>query len=93
MEQHCKSCNHQNDCEEIYSRLCNTESPSVLRGVVEVFLVPLVLFVGTIVLAESFLPVAFASELLRVLIMVAAAVVILSVYITLLKMWRYKNQK
>ncbi len=92
MEQHCKGCEHENSCEQIYNRLCNTQGPSVLRGVLEVFLVPLVLFVATVVFVEVFMADKINSEGLTVLVAVAAAAVLLSVYIALLKMWRYKNQ-
>jgi len=90
-EQHCQGCAHQNSCEKIYDQLCNSKGPSVLRNVVEVFLLPLVLFVVSLVLAEHFLAPRVAGELLRIFLMVFSALIVVAVYILVLRIWRYKN--
>jgi len=54
----CRTCRHQQSCQEIYRRLGDSRGPSVTVKVVTGFLVPLVVFVAALAALESLLSAA-----------------------------------
>ena len=51
----CQECNQRRNCQEIYEQLGNTKSPSVVLKVVAAFLLPLMVFIASLVAFERIL--------------------------------------
>jgi hypothetical protein len=81
MAQHepCDQCDEKLRCREAFSRLGNAPGRSIVRNVLVAFVLPLVVFIGALMLAQQFLAVRIESDNLRtalaVLLALGAAVV------------------
>jgi len=51
----CQECNQRHNCQEIYEQLGNTKSPSVALKVVAAFLLPVMVFIASLVAFERIL--------------------------------------
>jgi len=47
--------NHKNCCMDIYQRLGQSKSPSLIIGVLLAFLIPIIIFISVLILSELFL--------------------------------------
>ncbi len=54
-QEFCRYCQERHKCREIYRQLGEAEGPSVFFKVVAAFLVPLVVFIGSLVVFEGIL--------------------------------------
>ena len=91
MDQQCKNCGQKESCREAFEKLGSSKAPPVLLMVVQAFLLPLVLFIVVLAVAEKLLMERFASQLGRNIISLAAAVVVVCLYLAVLKLWRSKH--
>ena len=91
MDQQCKNCGQKESCQEIFEKLGSSKSPPVLLVVVQAFLLPLVLFIAALIIAEKLLGERPASQLGRNVISLAAAAVVVCLYLAVLKLWRSKH--
>lgn len=87
----CDNCGQKNSCKAAYEKLGDSESPPVLLKTVQAFLLPLVIFIITLAVAERVLLGRLNSPLGRNLIALAAAVIMVGLYIVILKLWRTKH--
>ncbi len=49
----CRQCNQRQDCGKVYEKLGKMEGPSIVKRVVLAFLLPLVVFVGSLAIFEE----------------------------------------
>jgi len=49
----CKSCQHQNTCEDVYRRLGHSQAPPVTSKVIIAFVLPLLTFIVVLALADG----------------------------------------
>jgi hypothetical protein len=87
----CDNCSQKNSCQEAFKKLGDSEAPPVLLKVVQAFLLPLIIFIITLAVMEQVLLVRLNSPLGRNLIALAAAVIMVGLYIVVLKLWRTKH--
>jgi hypothetical protein len=69
----CHSCGHKDSCQEIYSKLGHEKGPSVLAEVLAAFLLPLLVFVGSLAAVKYALAKLVSSEELQTALSVGAA--------------------
>ena len=51
----CEDCNQKHDCREVYQKLGNTKGPSVVLKAVVAFLLPILVFIGSLAAFEAIL--------------------------------------
>ena len=51
----CQECNQKRNCKEVYQQLGNTKNPSVVFKVVVAFLLPMVIFIASLVIFDHIL--------------------------------------
>ena len=85
-QEFCQTCKQENDCRRLYRELGGVKSPSVVSKVVLAFLLPLVVFIGSLAAFERILagamgknPVVTAMSLLLALSATFACIVITGV--------------
>ena len=64
-EKFCQGCKQSHRCQEVYEHLSNMGGPSVVFKVILAFLVPIVVFVGSLAVFEGLLAGAVESENLQ----------------------------
>ena len=57
----CHTCNQKHDCQKVYQHLGNIEGPSVVVKVFLAFLLPLMVFIGSLAIFERILAGAVSS--------------------------------
>ncbi len=57
----CQQCNQSQNCSKVYEQLGKAEGPSIVRKVVLAFLMPLVVFVGSLAVFERMFSGAISS--------------------------------
>ena len=58
----CQHCSQKHDCRQVYRRLGKTESPSVVFKVLVAFLLPIVVFIASLVVLDHILAKAVDSK-------------------------------
>jgi hypothetical protein len=58
----CQDCNQRSDCQKVYRQLGNVEGPSVVKKVIQAFLVPLVVFIASLAVFEKVLSGVVSTE-------------------------------
>jgi hypothetical protein len=91
MDQQCRSCDQKENCKQAFEKLGSSKTPPVLLMVIQAFLLPLIFFIAALAAAEKLLSGRLASQLGRNIISLAAAVVVVCLYLAVLKLWRRKN--
>lgn len=51
-QEYCRHCHERHECQEIYRQLGSSKGPSVVFKVMAAFLVPLVVFIGSLAIFE-----------------------------------------
>jgi len=90
-QQQCQNCDQKHNCQEVYKQLGQSTAPSVLTKVILAFLLPLVLFIFSIVMAERLLIEKLKSDATRNLAVFALAIAVVFLYLIVLKLWRRNN--
>jgi len=91
VDQQCKNCGQKDSCQEVFKELGNSKGPSILLKAVQAFLLPLILFIIALAVAEKVLAERINSSLGRNLFALAAAVMVVFLYLVILKLWRSKD--
>lgn len=89
MDNHCDSCGQKDSCRTIYGKLGSSKSPPILLKVITALLLPLVFFVATVAAAEKFFFEGIANSLLRNVLSLAAAIVVVGLYLAILKLCQF----
>ncbi len=58
----CQDCDQRHDCQEVYQQLGKTKGPSVVCKVVVAFLLPMVVFIASLVVFDHILAKAINSK-------------------------------
>jgi hypothetical protein len=72
----CESCDQKHDCRKVYQQLGKKECPSVTFKVVTAFLIPILVFIASLVIFECILAKAIDSKELRITLNFLSAVVV-----------------
>lgn len=91
MDRQCDNCGQKNSCQAVYEKLGKSKSPSILLKVIMAILLPLFFFIVTIAAMEKILSERIAGSSGRNILALAAAVVVVSLYLLILKLWRIKH--
>jgi uncharacterized protein (DUF2236 family) len=91
MDQQCKNCGEKERCREIFEKLGSSKAPPVLLKVIQAFLLPLILFIVALAVAEKVLTERLNSSLGRNLLALVAGVIVVCLYLAVLKLWRSKH--
>ena len=89
MDKHCDNCGQKDSSKTRYGKLGDSKLPPVLLNVVIALLLPLMFFIGTIVAAEKVFFEEVANSLWRNLFSLAAAIVVVGLYLVILKLCRF----
>ena len=90
-QQQCQNCDQKHNCQEVYKQLGQSKAPKVLSKAILAFLLPLILFIFSLIAGERLLIEKLKSEAARNLAAFAAAVLVVFLYLIILKLWRRKN--
>jgi len=61
----CQNCSQENRCRELYRRLGDSKSPSIVLKVIVAFLLPIVVFIGALAILQKILENAVTSRPLQ----------------------------
>ena len=93
MEQkQCNGCSYQNNCQKIYQQISNAKGPSVLAKTILALLLPLIIFIATAATCEKVLVSVIANQHLRVILGILSGMALGSVYVVIVRKWRFENQ-
>jgi superfamily II RNA helicase len=90
-QQQCQNCGQRQSCKETYKQLGRSKEPNVLSKVIQAFLLPLILFIFSLAVVERLLTEKLKSEAGRNFLALAAAALVVFLYLVILKLWRRKN--
>ena len=80
-KEYCSNCAGDHDCKSIYEQMGRAEGPSVVKKVIVVFLLPILVFVVCLVVADKKLVAVTGNEHLRILLGVLFAGLVSFVYV------------
>ncbi len=80
-KEYCSDCDGTHDCKSIYGQMGKAEGPSVVKKVIVVFLLPVIVFVVCLVVADKKLVAVTGYEHLRILLGVLFAGLASFVYV------------
>ncbi|OQA03228.1 MAG: Positive regulator of sigma(E), RseC/MucC [Planctomycetes bacterium ADurb.Bin401] len=90
-QQQCQSCSMKDHCGTVYKALGESKVPNVLGKVILAFLLPLLLFIISVVGAERLLTGRLMNRTAGSLISFVLALAAVFVYLIILKLWRRNN--
>lgn len=70
----CPNCVHSETCQTVYQRLGNQSGPSVAAGAFAAFLLPLLVFIAALAVAQKLLPNFLGNETHQILVALLLAV-------------------
>jgi uncharacterized membrane protein (DUF373 family) len=91
-QQQCQSCGMKDSCKEVYKQLGECKAPNVLTKVIMAFLLPLILFIFSIVLFDRLLIEKLKSERASNLAAFGAAIAIVFLYLLFLKLLNFRRR-
>lgn len=91
MEQQCKKCSQKESCREVFERLGGSKASPMLLKAVQAFLLPLILFIVALAVAEEVLAERLSSSLGRSLLAIVTGVIVVCLYLAVLRLWRGKH--
>lgn len=80
-EKFCQGCHQKHRCQEVYEHLSTMEGPSVVLKVVVAFLMPMVVFIGSLAAFEEILAKVIHSKELQTVIGLVLALVVSSAFV------------
>jgi len=92
-QEYCRHCHERHECQEIYRQLGKAKGPSVVFKVVAAFLVPLVVFIGSLTVFEWILGKMVNPGALKTGISLVLALLVTVVCILVIKMSRGHQRK
>lgn len=81
----CQSCNQKDNCQDVYRQLGNIKSPSIAFKVVLAFLLPIVVFILSLMAFEKILAGAIDRAELQTALSALLALAVTLVYILIIK--------
>ena len=90
-QDYCHSCIQKHDCQKVYDRIGNAPGPSVVVEVCLAFLLPLVVFIASLAIAQKIL--AGTAEAARTVISLALALASTLGCILIVRMIRRKTRQ
>ena len=86
----CNSCDNSKTCQQVYANFGNSKGPSITMKVIVALLLPIVVFIVSLVLFEKFLENLIMTKHLRTAIGFPAA---LAVTFTIILITRFINEQ
>ena len=80
-KEYCSDCAGAHDCKDIYEQMGKAQGPSVAKKVIVVFLLPIIVFVVCLVVADKKLVAVTGNEHVRILLGVLFAGLVSFVYV------------
>ena len=84
-EKFCQGCHQKHRCQEVYEHLSKMECPSVVLNVVAAFLLPILVFIGSLAALGSILSKAIKSKELQTVVGLLLALVVSSVFVFIIR--------
>jgi len=75
-QEFCDKCNQKHNCSSIYQKLGNTNGPSVVAKVVIAFLLPLLVFIISLVIFEEIFAKTISSQLVQTALSMVSALIV-----------------
>ncbi len=85
-EQLCQECNQRRDCQKVYQQLGNVEGPSVVKKVIQAFLLPLVVFIASLAVFEKVFSGVISIEQAQTALSFASAMLLTFVCILIVRL-------
>ena len=82
----CDKCGHKASCLEVFRRLGNIKGKSVVRSVLAAFVLPLVVFIAALAVAQQLLARYIDSAGLRTVVALLAAIVVAAACVIIVRM-------
>lgn len=80
-EKNCQLCGQRQTCRQAYQKLGDWQGPSVVSKVVVVFLLPMAVFIATLIIAEAIMAKTAVAEGLATIISFISAITITFVFV------------
>jgi uncharacterized membrane protein (DUF485 family) len=84
-EKNCRSCKERNSCQEVYRKLGQSDTPPVTKSVILAFLLPLLIFIAVLFIAEKLLKQRIKADWAVVFISFLTALLVTFIYVLLAK--------
>jgi hypothetical protein len=81
----CSHCGQRQTCQDVYRKLGNIKGPSVVLKVIIAFLLPLVIFIGTLTIFEEILKGKIASEPVQTILVFLLALSVSAIFISIIR--------
>jgi len=91
-QQQCQSCGIKDSCKEAYKKLGESNVPNVLTKVILAFLLPLILFIFSIVIGEELLIEKLESKKAANIAAFATAIAVVFLYLFTLKLFKFRRR-
>jgi hypothetical protein len=92
-QEFCQSCNHRQSCRIVYQQLCKAKGPSVVSRVVAAFLLPVVVFAGTLAVCDVIFAKVTGAETLRTVLSFLLALSVTSLLVLIMQKCRINGHK
>ena len=84
-EKFCQGCHQKHRCQEVYEHLSKVEGPSVVLKVILAFLLPILVFIGSLAAFEEILAKVIHSKELQTVIGSVLALVVSSAFVFIIR--------
>ena len=84
-EKFCQGCHQKHRCQEVYEHLSKVEGPSVVLKVILAFLLPILVFIGSLAAFEEILTKVIHSKELQTVIGSVLALVVSSAFVYIIR--------
>lgn len=84
-QEFCRNCTQKQNCGEVYRQLGSVKGPSVLFNVIIAFLLPLVVFIGSLAVFEAILAKTIETKPVLTVVSVVPAFLAASVCVVIAK--------
>jgi len=91
-QQQCQNCGMKDHCQEVYKKLGESKTPNVLTKVILAFLLPLILFIFSIVAGERLLIEKLKDAKAVSIIAFALAIAVVFLYVITLKLLKFRRR-
>jgi hypothetical protein len=92
-QQFCQSCNHRQSCKSVYQQLGKNKGHSVVSSVVAAFLLPVVVFAGTLAVCDVIFTKATGTEALWTILSFLSALSVTSLLVFIIQKCRIYGLK
>ena len=84
-QKECRGCPQENRCQEAYEKMGKSQAPSVALKVVIVFLLPMLVFIGSLLAAQKLLASVVKNEDHLTIISFFAAIAVTFVFLVVIR--------